>query len=96
MNAHKSPRVADAAEKLYAQLAAAGVDVLLDDRRERAGVMFADVDLIGIPHRIVVGDRGLDAGTVEYKHRRESESHDWPLAEVVDRLVAAMRAAGAL
>ncbi|WP_372695950.1 proline--tRNA ligase, partial [Immundisolibacter sp.] len=70
INLHKSPAVAEATDKLYAELTAAGVDVLLDDRPERPGVMFADMDLIGIPHRLVIGDRGLKEGQVEYKARR--------------------------
>jgi prolyl-tRNA synthetase len=73
MNMQKSMRVAEAAERLYGELTAAGIEVLFDDRPLRAGVMFADMDLLGIPHRVVVGERGLDAGTVEYKGRRESE-----------------------
>ena len=72
MNMQKIPAVAQAAEALYAQLCQAGIDVLLDDRKERAGVMFADAELMGIPHRIVIGDRGLQDGTVEYKHRSET------------------------
>ena len=90
MNAHKSPRVAEATEKLYQDLIAAGIDVLLDDRKERAGVMFADMDLIGIPHRIVVGERGLDAGNVEYKHRRDAQSRDLPISSLVEYLTSAI------
>jgi prolyl-tRNA synthetase len=74
MNAHKSPRTLEAAEALYAELQAAGYDVLLDDRNERPGVKFSDLELTGIPHRIVIGEKGLDAGTFEYKGRRDSES----------------------
>ena len=62
----------ETAERLYGELAAAGVDVLLDDRDERPGVMFADMELIGIPHRVVVGERGLKDGTVEYQGRRDA------------------------
>ena len=69
MNMHKSERVQATAEKLYADLQAAGIEVLFDDRKERPGVMFADAELIGIPHTIVIGDRNLDSGNVEYKHR---------------------------
>ena len=83
MNMHKSVRLREAAEKLYADLAAAGIEVLFDDRQVRPGVMFADSELIGIPHRIVIGDRGLDAGTVEYRHRRDSKSTDVALDEIV-------------
>ncbi|ANX04674.1 proline--tRNA ligase [Immundisolibacter cernigliae] len=81
INLHKSPAVAEATETLYAQLTAAGVDVLLDDRPERPGVMFADMDLIGIPHRLVIGERGLKDGLVEYKARRDEEAQNIPLAE---------------
>ncbi|KDN09817.1 proline--tRNA ligase [Gilliamella sp. Imp1-1] len=69
MNMHKSEKVQATAEKLYANLQAAGIEVLFDDRKERPGVMFADAELIGIPHTIVIGERNLDNGEVEYKHR---------------------------
>jgi prolyl-tRNA synthetase len=88
MNLHKSPRVAEAAEKLYQQLQTMGVDVLFDDRNERPGVMFADAELIGIPHRLVIGERGLDAGTIEYKHRRAENAEQWPMTELVSRLTS--------
>ncbi|HID49545.1 MAG TPA: proline--tRNA ligase, partial [Chromatiales bacterium] len=83
MNMHKSERLRDAVEALYAELAAVGIEVLLDDRKERAGVMFADMELIGIPHRIVLGERGLDKGMVEYKARRDANSQDIPLDGIV-------------
>ena len=86
MNMHKSVRLREAAEKLYAELTAAGVEVLFDDRQVRPGVMFADSELIGVPHRIVIGDRGLDAGTVEYRHRRDAESIDVALDEIVPHM----------
>ena len=88
MNMHKSVRLREAAEKLYADLATAGIEVLFDDRQVRPGVMFADSELIGIPHRIVIGDRGLDAGTVEYRHRRDAESANIALEDVVPHLRA--------
>ncbi|MCO6537677.1 MAG: proline--tRNA ligase [Gilliamella sp.] len=69
MNMHKSEKVQATAEKLYADLQAAGIEVLFDDRKERPGVMFADAELIGIPHTIVIGERNLGNGEVEYKHR---------------------------
>ena len=69
MNMHKSEKVQATAEKLYIDLQAAGIEVLFDDRKERPGVMFADAELIGIPHTIVIGERNLDNGEVEYKHR---------------------------
>ena len=74
MNAHKSPRTLEAAESLYAELQAAGYDVLLDDRDERPGVKFSDLEINGIPHRIVIGEKGLDGGTFEYKGRTDAES----------------------
>jgi len=73
MKMHKSFRVREAAERLYEELAAAGIDVLLDDRDVRPGFMFADMELIGIPHRIVVGDKGLDERKLEYKGRRDTD-----------------------
>jgi prolyl-tRNA synthetase len=74
INAVQNTQVREEAEKLYAELAARGVDVLLDDRGLRPGPMFADIELIGIPHRIVVSERGLAAGTFEYRRRSESEN----------------------
>ena len=91
MNMHKSVRLREAAEKLYADLTGAGVEVLFDDRQVRPGVMFADSELIGIPYRIVIGDRGLDAGTVEFRHRRDSESTDIALEEIVPHMRALVR-----
>ncbi len=77
---HKSQAVREAADRLYAELAAAGVDVLLEDRDERAGVLFADMELIGVPHRVVVSERGIAAGTIEYKGRRDDAAANAPLA----------------
>lgn len=88
MNMHKSARVAETAEQLYQQLSALGIDVLFDDRQERPGVMFADTELIGIPHRLVIGDRGLDAGQIEYKHRRADTAENWSLDDVIGQLQA--------
>jgi prolyl-tRNA synthetase len=79
---HKSAAVREAAEALYRTLAQNGVDVLLEDRDERPGVLFADMDLIGIPHRIVLSERGLAAGNAEYKGRRDEKPADVPLADV--------------
>ena len=75
----KSEAVKAAADALYADLKASGIDVLLDDRNERPGVMFADMELIGIPHRVVVGERGLGEGKFEYKGRTDSEAEMVPL-----------------
>jgi len=78
----RSAEVKAAAEALYAELLGAGVDVILDDRGERPGAMFADWELIGVPHRITLGDRGVKAGQAEYQHRRDSTATAVPLAEV--------------
>lgn len=87
INKHKSPEVSDACEKLYVDLQAAGFDVLyMDEDKARLGVMLADVELIGIPHRLVVGDRGLQDGQVEYRHRRASDNEMLELASVVEML----------
>ena len=83
MNAHKSPRTLEAAEALYAELQAAGYDVLLEDRNERPGVKFSDLELMGIPHRIVIGEKGLDAGTFEYKGRRDAEATQLDKAQLL-------------
>ncbi len=83
MNLAKSQRVRDAAGALHDQLVAAGIEVLFDDRGVRPGVMFADAELIGLPHRVVVGEKGLDRGVVEYRGRRDAESSDVPLDEIV-------------
>ncbi|WP_445945346.1 proline--tRNA ligase [Shewanella sp.] len=94
MNMHKSHRVADIAEKLYQDLNDAGIEVLLDDRKERPGVMFADMELIGLPHVVVIGDRNIDAGVFEYKNRRTGEKQDIPLDQIVDFLKSSLKAVG--
>ncbi len=86
MNMHKSQRLREAVEKLHDELEAAGFDVLLDDRKERPGVMFADMELIGIPHRLVVGERGLDSGNIEYKGRQDTDKQDISLDSVINFL----------
>jgi prolyl-tRNA synthetase len=83
INAERSPLAKAAAEQIYAELLAAGVDVLLDDRNERPGAMFADWELIGVPHRIAVGERALKEGHVEYQHRRATQATPVALDEVV-------------
>jgi prolyl-tRNA synthetase len=83
MNMKKSQRVREAIEALYAELVEAGFEVLLDDRPVRPGVMFSDMELIGIPHRIVVGEKNLDRDMLEYKSRRDSESRDIPRNGVI-------------
>ena len=84
----RSDAVREAALKLHDELQAAGVDVLLDDRSERPGVMFADLELIGIPHRVTLGDRGLKEGMVEYQARTDSESRQIPLSEIASFIIA--------
>ncbi len=84
MNMHKSDTLKPIAEKLYNDLKELGIDVLFDDRKERAGIMFADMELIGIPHRIVLGDRGLEKGMVEYKARSDKDNTDIALDDIVD------------
>jgi len=86
MNMHKSERLRTAVEKLYQEMLDAGIDVLFDDRKVRAGFMFADIELIGIPHRVVLGDRGLDSATVEYKTRRDKDVTEVPLSKIVEFL----------
>lgn len=88
MNMHKSDRLQEAVEKIYQDLLNAGVEVLLDDRKVRAGFMFSDMELIGIPHRIVIGDRGLDSGTVEYQGRQDAASQDVAMADIVSFIKA--------
>ena len=83
LNWAKSARVREVAERLYAGLNEAGVDVLLDDRDARPGVKFADAELIGIPHRVVVAERGLEAGKLEYRHRRAEQNEELPLDDAL-------------
>ena len=73
-------------EQLYQQLTAAGIEVLFDDRRERHGVMFADMELVGIPHTIVIGERNLDNQQVEYKNRRTGEKVLLDIADVITEI----------
>ncbi len=89
---HKSAAVREAADALYARLAAAGVDLLMDDRDARPGVLFADMDLIGVPHRLVISERSLAAGQLEYKGRREASPRNVPLDEA-ERFLASLLAA---
>jgi prolyl-tRNA synthetase len=87
----KSDQVRETTERLYDELRAAGVDVLLDDRGLRPGAMFADIELIGIPHRIVIGDRALDAGNVEYRARAAADNEMIPLDEIVERITKTLK-----
>jgi len=88
LNGHKSHRVRELAEKFYDELRAAGLEVLMDDRNQRPGVMFADAELIGIPHQLVIGDRGLDNGVVEYR-RRGGENREIAIDQAVEFLTQA-------
>lgn len=83
INLHKSALVRDTAEKIYQQFSDAGIEVLLDDRDERPGVMFADMELIGIPHRIVIGERGLKQSLIEYQGRQDQISRNIPLDQIL-------------
>jgi len=83
LNLQKSARVREVSERLYAELTAAGVEVLYDDRDARPGVKFADAELLGIPHRLVVAERGLEAGKLEYRQRRDAASTEFPQAEAL-------------
>ena len=93
MNYDKSEQVKTAADELHEQLIAAGIDVILDDRGERPGAMFADWELIGAPFRVVIGDRGLADSLVEFKGRTDAESQNIPITEIKDKVVAAVNAA---
>ncbi|MBU1438304.1 MAG: proline--tRNA ligase [Gammaproteobacteria bacterium] len=86
MNMHKSVRIQEAAEQLYKELTAAGFEVLFDDRKERPGVMFADMELVGVPHHIIIGERNLDERNVEYKNRRTGEKSVLSLDAVLTEL----------
>ncbi|MBX9900007.1 MAG: proline--tRNA ligase [Burkholderiaceae bacterium] len=91
MGMDKSEAVKQQAEKLYAELLAAGVDVILDDRGERPGAMFADWELIGVPHRVVIGDRGLKDGNLEYQGRRDKEASVVPATDMLAFLLSKIR-----
>ena len=88
----KSDAVRSAADQLLAELLAAGIDAILDDRDERPGSMFADWELIGVPHRVNIGDRGLKEGMVEYQHRRDAAATSVPLAEISQLIRARLQA----
>ena len=88
INLQKSVRVRETAERVYAELIAAGLEAVLDDRDARPGVKFADDELLGIPHRIVIGDKGLERGVLEYKRRRDCSTAEVPVDGVVEFLVS--------
>src|SRR5690606_17223726 len=83
---HRSAAVREAAEALYGELTKAGIDVLFDDREERPGVMFSDMELMGVPHRVVIGERGLKSGEIEYQGRRDAKPRALPRHEAVSSL----------
>jgi prolyl-tRNA synthetase len=85
------PDVKAAADKLYGELLAAGADVILDDRGGRPGAMFADWELIGVPHRVTIGDRGLKAGEVEYQHRRDSVATAVKVSEIAELILSKLK-----
>ena len=87
----KSESLKAEVEKLYGSLKQAGIDVLLDDRDSRAGVMFADMELIGIPMRVVMSDKGLAKGVVEFKGRTDDESTDVAVGDIVEFLLAKLK-----
>jgi prolyl-tRNA synthetase len=87
LNYQKSAQVRVEADRLYEEFAAAGIDVLLDDRDARPGVKFADSELFGIPHRLVIGERSLAAGKLEYRHRRDSAAVEIPLADAMTQVL---------
>ncbi len=91
INSHRSQRVRDFTDQLYAELTAAGIEVLYDDRDARPGVKFADDELLGIPHRIVVGEKSMDRGVLEYRHRRASASEEFPAQEALSFLRSRMQ-----
>lgn len=94
INMQTSDRLQAAAEELYRELRGAGIEVLFDDRKARPGVMFADMELIGIPHRIVISERGLEAGEVEYRHRTDADSRNVSVGDIRGLLLESLRAAG--
>jgi prolyl-tRNA synthetase len=91
LNLQKSDRVREVSDQLYGELSACGIEVLFDDRDARAGVKFADAELLGIPHRVVVGERGLEAGRLEYRGRRDTASHDFALNDALDFIRSRLR-----
>ncbi|WP_282176814.1 proline--tRNA ligase [Vibrio nereis] len=88
MNMHKSEEVKEAAENLYAELTAMGIEVLFDDRKERPGVMFSDMELLGVPHTIIIGDRSMKEGNFEYKNRRTGDKTAVPMTDIVEHVKA--------
>jgi prolyl-tRNA synthetase len=92
MSYDRSDMVREASDKLYQELTAAGIEVIMDDRGERPGAMFADWELIGVPYRIVIGERGLKEGQLEFQARTDAEATNVPVAEVLNRVREAIQA----
>lgn len=88
MNMHKSEEVQQAASKLYDELTAMGIEVLFDDRKERPGVMFSDMELLGVPHTVIIGDRSMKEGNFEYKNRRNGEKSAVAMTDIVEHIKA--------
>ena len=93
MNMHKSEEVKAAAEKLYQELSDLGIEVLFDDRKERPGVMFSDMELIGVPHTIVIGDRSMKEGNFEYKNRRTGDKTPVAMTDIIEHVKAQLKLA---
>ncbi|MCR9981460.1 proline--tRNA ligase [Vibrio diabolicus] len=91
MNMHKSEEVKEAAEKLYAELTAMGIEALFDDRKERPGVMFSDMELIGVPHTIIIGDRSMKEGNFEYKNRATGEKTPVAMTDIIEHVKAQLK-----
>ncbi|MCS0399977.1 proline--tRNA ligase [Vibrio diabolicus] len=91
MNMHKSEEVKEAAEKLYAELTAMDIEVLFDDRKERPGVMFSDMELIGVPHTIIIGDRSMKEGNFEYKNRATGEKTPVAMTDIIEHVKAQLK-----
>jgi prolyl-tRNA synthetase len=91
LNPKNSPSVTEAADNLYQGLRQAGVDVLLDDRDARPGVKFNDADLLGIAHRLVIGERGLTEGMIEYRHRRTGDEEKIPVGAVITAMLERLK-----
>jgi len=92
IGAQKSAKVREVADRLYTEFTAAGIEVLYDDRDARPGVKFADAELLGIPHRLVVGERGLETGKLEYRNRRDTESQEFPVDGALEFIRSRMAA----
>jgi prolyl-tRNA synthetase len=91
MGYDRSEMVRESADKLYQELTAAGIEVILDDRGERPGAMFADWELIGVPYRVVIGERGLKEGQLEFQARTDTEATNVPVTEVAKKVIDSVK-----